>query len=165
MKCNMFIRTMIAVFALSLIVGAQTGPARAAPATTCPVELLELHVSRVKVRLKNTSGKIITGLVFNAALSDATEHWKWLHWNYDQTRPLQEFGWNKPLKEDEIRNLSWDVDLEHEHGGGVAFVLTSVLFADGSTWEEDIDSANCKGIWHNHHKNGFTKPVQLPRRE
>jgi len=129
-----------------------------------------MHVSwhgyhPLSIEVKNISGKRIVGLVFNAALSDATERWKWLHWNYDVTRPLEDLGWNKPVKEGESKKLSWDYDLERDHGGGVALVLTSVLFADGTRWEEDIDSATCKQVWYHNHKKGFTRPVELPRRE
>jgi hypothetical protein len=78
---------------------------------------------------------------------------------------LQDIGWNKPVKQGESKRLSWDYDLEREHGGGVALVLTSVLFADGTRWEEDVDSATCKQIWYHNHKKGFTRPIELPRRE
>jgi hypothetical protein len=157
---------MMVLFALSLGASAQNPSSAAAPATACPVEFRDIHVDLLRVRVRNTSGKKIVGMVFNVALSDATERWKWLHWLYDPSRPLQEFGWTKPIKEGEEKKLSWDrVDLEHEHGGGVLLALTSVLFADGSTWEEGIDSVTCKAIWYNDHKKGFTKPVQLPRRE
>jgi len=165
MKSYWVIRSMISVVLFSLCASAQAGRSNTAASTICPVELTDLHASGVRVRVKNISGKKIVGLVFNAALSDATERWKWLHWDYDQTRPLQEFGWNKPLNEEETKRLSWGMDLEHEHGGGVALVLTSVLFEDGSSWEEGVDNAICKEIWYNNHKKGFTKPVQLPRRE
>jgi hypothetical protein len=132
----------------------------------CLVELSELRVNSLKVQVNNTSGKPIVGMVFNVAFSDATERWKWLHWNYDLTRPLQEFGWNKPVKPGESKKVSWGYDLEHEHGGGVALVLTSILFADGSRWEDGVDSATCKIIWyHSHKKGGFTRPVELPPRD
>jgi hypothetical protein len=79
---------------------------------------------------------------------------------------LREFGWNRLIREGESKKLSWDfVDLEHEHGGGVVLVLSSILFADGSTWDEDADTITCKAIWFNNHKKGFTKPVLLPRRQ
>ena len=54
------------------------------------------------------------GLVFNAALADATEHWKWLHWDFDPGRPIREFGWNKLIRPGEKKKLSWyyaDLDL------------------------------------------------------
>jgi len=52
----------------------------AAPAS-CPVQFLDFDPSAVNVKIRNVSGKAIAGLVFNAALADATEHWKWLHWD------------------------------------------------------------------------------------
>ena len=86
----------------------------------------------VSVRIKNVSGKRIVGLVFNAALADATEHWKWLRWDFDQSRPVREFGWNKLIKNGDVKKLSWyRADIDFEHGGG-AFVLTSALSEDGS---------------------------------
>jgi hypothetical protein len=120
----------------------------------------------VNVRVKNVSGKTIVGLSFYAALSDATEHWKWFHWNFDEDRPLQEFGWNKLLKPDAAKTLSWNrALLDFEHSGGTAFVLTSVLFQDGSRWEEPADGASCKVIWHKGRHRVFTTPIQLPPRE
>ncbi len=160
---------LVVVLAFPIFAGAQNSSPAAAP-SACGVELSELHVSErgyhpLSIQIRNMSGKRIVGLVFNAALSDATERWKWLHWNYDLTRPLQDIGWNKSVKEGESKKLSWDYDLERDHGGGVALVLTSVLFADGTRWEEDINSATCKQVWYHNHKKGFTRPVELPRRE
>ncbi len=160
---------LVVILAFPIFAGAQNSSPAAAP-SACGVELSELHVSErgyhpLSIQIRNMSGKRIVGLVFNAALSDATERWKWLHWNYDLTRPLQDIGWNKSIKEGESKKLSWDYDLERDHGGGVALVLTSVLFADGTRWEEDIDRATCKQVWYHNHKKGFTRPVELPRRE
>jgi hypothetical protein len=160
------ILSMIAVLLLSLNASAQTGPTSAASATACPVQLENLHVFFVSVQVTNTSKKKIVGLVFHAALADATENWKWLHMSYDERFPLQPFDWNKGLDKDETTKVSWHADLtQHSHGGGMAFVLTRILFADGSTWEDSPDSATCKLTWHDHHKKAFARPVELPRRE
>ena len=133
--------------------------------STCPVQFLRFDPDGVTARIRNASGKKIVGLVFNAAVADATEHWKWLHWGFDDARPVQNFGWNKPIKADEKKTLSWArVDLNFEHGGGGAFVVTSVLFEDGSTWEEADDQAPCKYLWFHNHKKFFARPVQLPFR-
>jgi len=84
----------------------------------------------------------------------------------DAGRPIREFGWNKLIKPGEKKKLSWyHADLDFQHGGGGAFVLTSVLFQDGSVWEEANDSASCKYVWYNSHKKAFVRPVQLPFRE
>ncbi len=140
-------------------------PSRTAPAG-CPVQLLNLNPSAVSVKIRNVSGKAIVGLVFNAALADATEHWKWLRWDFDDSRPIREFGWNKLIKPGDKKRLSWyRADLDFEHGGGGAFVLTSVLFEDGSVWEEPSESASCKYVWYNSHKKAFVRPVELPFRE
>jgi predicted RNA-binding protein with TRAM domain len=166
MKSSYVIRLLIPVLAFSCVAVTQTSSPAPAQAGGCPIELQELHVSNINIHVRNTSGKNIVGLVFNVAFSDATERWRWLHWNYDLSRPLQEFGWNKPVKEGETKKLSWNyIDLEHEHGGGVALVLTSVLFTDGTSWEEEIDRATCKAVWYHNHKKGFTRPVELPPRE
>jgi hypothetical protein len=133
--------------------------------TSCPVQFLHFDPNGVSVKVRNVSDKMIVGLVFNAALADATEHWRWLHWNLDDARPVEDFGWNKQIKVGDIKNLSWDRrGLNFEHGGGGAFVVTSVLFADGSRWEETGDSASCKYVWYNDHKKFFAKPVYLPFR-
>jgi len=52
-----------------------------------------------------------------------------------------------------------------EHGGGGAFVLTSVLFEDGTSWEESKDNASCKYVWYHSNKKNLVKPVRLPFRE
>jgi hypothetical protein len=139
----------------------------------CPVELTDFHPSStlvvssgLGVRVKNVSGKEIDGLVFDAALADAAENWQWLHWDFDQTRPLRDFGWNKPIKSNESKKLSWDLaDLDFRHGGGGAFVLTSALFGDGSDWHAPSNTAECKIVWYNSNKKSLIKPVDLPLRQ
>jgi len=97
--------------------------------------------------------------------SDATGHWKWYHYDFDDSRPLREFGWNKQIKPGEKKTLSWDWrSLDFEHGGGGAFVLTSVLFSDGSSWEESPSGANCRVLWLNSHKKSFARAIELPVR-
>ena len=64
------------------------------------------------VHIRNTSGKTIVGLVFNAAISDATEHWKWVHWDFDDSRPLRDFGWNKAIKRGTTKRLTGTGDGE-----------------------------------------------------
>jgi hypothetical protein len=131
----------------------------------CPVEVLSFNPAGVTVHIRNSSGKTIVGLVFNAAISDATEHWKWLHWGFDQNRPLRDFGWNKAIKAGASKRLVWGIaDLDFEHSGGGAFVLTSVLFSDGSSWEEPPDDASCTSFWYKHKKSSF-RPVELPLRQ
>jgi hypothetical protein len=148
----------------SLAQSAASSPA--APAS-CAVQFLSFDPYALNVKIKNVSDKPIVGLVFNAALADATEHWKWLHWDFDPGRPIREFGWNKLIKPGDKKRLSWYfADLDFQHGGGGAFVLTSVLYQDGSIWEEPNDSSSCKYVWYNSHKKeGFVRPVELPFRE
>ena len=112
---------VILFFVLSPPSLAQSAAPSSAP-SACPVQFLHFDPDGVSTRIKNVSGRKIVGLVFNAAVADATEHWKWLHWNFDDARPVQNFGWNKPIKAGETKKLSWDrVDLDFEHGGGGAF--------------------------------------------
>jgi len=156
----------IAAAGFSSLAQAQSAGSSPGGAANCPVQLLNFDPSAVNVKIRNTSGKAIVGLVFNAALADATEHWIWLHWDFDPGRPIREFGWNKLIKPGEKKKLSWDsAYLDFQHGGGGAFVLTSVLFQDGSIWEERNDSSSCKYVWYNSHKKAFVRPVQLPFRE
>jgi hypothetical protein len=146
--------------------GAQTVSLGSSSPAVCPVQFIRFNPSGVSVRVRNISGKPIVGLVFNAAIADAAEHWIWLHWYFDVNRPIREFGWNKAIKADAAKTLSWDrADVDFEHGGGGAFVLTSVLFEDGSSWEESKDNASCKYVWYNSHKKNLVKPVRLPFRE
>jgi hypothetical protein len=144
----------------------QNAAQQSAAAASCPVEFVHFDPSGVSVRVRNVSGKKIVGLTFNAALADATEHWKWYHWNFDDSRPIREFGWNKLIKENSAKTLSWyREDIDFEHGGGGAFVLTSALFDDGSIWEAPASSASCKYVWYNNHKKSFVRPVELPFRQ
>lgn len=156
----------LALLIFSPFAHAQTPASSSTTPAACPVQFVRFNPDGVSVRIKNVSGKKIVGLVFNAALADATEHWKWLHWDFDEARSIREFGWNKLIKEGATKTLSWyRADIDFEHGGGGAFVLTSVLFEDGSIWEESKDSASCKYVWYNSHKKAFVRPVQLPFRE
>ncbi len=144
---------------------AQSAASAAVP-SACPVEFVHFDPAGVSVRIKNVSGKKIVGLTFNAALADATEHWRWYHWNFDDTRPIRGFNWNKGIKLGASKTLSWSrEDIDFEHGGGGAFVLTSALFEDGSIWEESPDGASCKYVWYNSHKKSFVRPVLLPLRQ
>jgi hypothetical protein len=131
----------------------------------CPITFLKIDPSAISTRIQNTSGKTIVGLTFYAALADATEHWKWVHYNFDETRPLMELGWNKSISPMASKSLSWDRGgLDFEHGGGGALVLTSALFSDGTSWEDPPDRATCKAVWYNSNKKAFVKPIELPMR-
>jgi len=66
---------------------------------------VRFNPSGVSVGIRNTRGKSIVGLVFNAALADATEHRIWLHWDFDVNRPMRDFGWNKFIKPDVAKTL------------------------------------------------------------
>ena len=133
---------ILATTFLSLSAVAQT----TAP-SACPITFLKLDPFGISTRIQNTSGKTIVGLTFYAALADATEHWKWVHYDFDQSRPLMEMGWNKPIAPGASKSLSWDRGgLDFEHGGGGALVLTGALFSDGTSWEDPLDRATCKAV-------------------
>jgi hypothetical protein len=162
MKCLWISCLLIVTFSLPLTVHAQA----VAPPSNCPVSFVKFNPSGLSIRVKNESGKKIVGMNFYAALADATEHWKWLHWDFDVTRPLREFGWTKEVKPGAVKTLSWQAsNLNFEYGGGGAFVLTSVLFEDGSSWEEPSNRASCAEYWYNNHKKGLTKHPDLPIRQ
>jgi hypothetical protein len=162
---------LAAVFIMPILLSTRRADAQTvSPGSTspagCPVQFIRFNPSGVSVRVRNISGKPIVGLVFNAAIADAAEHWFWLHWYFDVNRPIREFGWNKIIKADAAKTLSRDrADVDFEHGGGGAFVLTSVLFEDGSSCEESKENASCKYIFYNGHKKTLVRPVQLPFRE
>ena len=166
-RCVSLFSLVAAILVFSTAVRGQTKSSFPATSATCPVQFERFNPLGPSVRIRNTSGKKIVGLVFNAALADATEQWKWYHWDFDDTRPIREFGWNKTLKEGAAKRLSWTwTDLYFRHAGGGAFVLASALFDDGSTWESPRGSAPCKCLWYNSNKkNGFIRQVDLPFRE
>ncbi|MGD0695682.1 MAG: hypothetical protein ABSB82_12595 [Terriglobia bacterium] len=152
-----------AVLLFSTFAYGQTAASSSTAPSTCPIQFDRFNPSSLSVRIRNTSGKKIVGLVFNAALADATEHWKWYHWDFDDTRPVRSFDWNKTIKEGERKKLSWSwTDLDFQHGGGGAFVLTSSLFDDGSIWESSGGRTSCMCLWYNSHKKGLIRPVELP---
>jgi hypothetical protein len=130
--------------------------------SVCPVQFQNFDPGDTSIRVKNISGKKIVGLVFNAALSDATEHWIWIHWNLDQNRSLRDFSWNREMKPDDSKRITWNVYLAFDHVGGAAMVLSSALFADGTRWEASSDVAACSVLWHNHHKKGFLRAPDFP---
>jgi hypothetical protein len=154
--------TCLALFALLVPVSALAQPGVTTP--NCPIAFRSFNPNGLSMHIVNTSGKTIVGLTFVAALADATEHWKWLHWNFDDARPLREFGWNKTISPGAKKTLSWAFNnLDFQHGGGGAFVLTSVLFEDGTSWE-DTNTSECRALWINAHKKNFTRPINLPPR-
>ena len=153
----------LAVFMISASARPQTVQPSPVGPLACPTEILSFDPSGVSVRIRNTSGKTIVGLVFNAALSNATEQWKWFHWDFDENRPVRDFGWNKKIKDGQTKRMSWSASLDFEHSGGGAFVLTSVLFEDGSDWQERADGSSCRSLWFKHKKAAF-KPIRLPPR-
>jgi hypothetical protein len=159
---------LLAILTCPILARSQTSQSNSTAPTACPIEILSFDPSGVTVHIRNTSGKTIVGLVFNAAISDATEHWKWVHWDFDDSRPLRDFGWDKAIKQGATKRLTWDrgwgAYLDFEHIGGGAFVLTSVLFDDGSRWQEMTDGDSCKCLWYKHKKSSF-RPIELPPRQ
>lgn len=165
MQCKWFARLVISALAFPLPL---FGQANITP-SACPVEILKFNpagISGFSIRLQNLSAKEIVGMTFNIALSDATEHWKWFHYDFDPLRPLVSYNWNKAVKPGAAKTLNWGSrEFDFEHGGGGAFVLTSVLYEDGYSWEELPNRASCQALWFDYHKKGLTKPVILPIRQ
>jgi hypothetical protein len=130
--------------------------------SACPITFKSFSSDGVSARIENTSGKTIAGLSFYAAIADPTEHWKWVRYDLDPARPLREFGWNKTIKPSTSKTLSWDENLDFYHGGGGVFVLTDVLFSDGTSWEQPANTSPCRIVWYSNHKKSFLKPIDLP---
>jgi hypothetical protein len=105
-SCCFFPRFLLLLFSAGPSAKAQSAPSGAAPRATCPVQILHFNPDGVSVRIRNASGEAIVGLVFNAALADAAEHWKWYHWDFADSRPIREFGWNKTIKAGAAKSLS-----------------------------------------------------------
>ena len=165
---NMFGKCFLCFFAAAFLFPvpsrSQTSQSSAA-ASVCPVEIMSFDPAGVSAHIRNTSRKTIVGLVFNAAIADATEHWKWVHWDFDDGRPLREFGWNKAIKPSATKRLTWGwgTYLDFAHIGGGAFVLTSALFDDGSRWDAPSEGNSCRRLWYKHKRSAF-RPVELPPR-
>lgn len=165
----------ILAFFFSLPIHAQT----IGPSAGCPVTFVKIHRPdytnrwNVSTRVRNTSGKKIVGIIFNAAVADATESWIWI----PEGNRIAEFDWNRELNPDQSKTLSWylmsnynetiyfNQPYYHEHGSGGSIVLTKVLFSDGSSWQDLPNHDSCMGLWYNPHKKAFVKPIQLPPRQ
>lgn len=165
----------ILAFLLQLPIHSQT----TVPSASCPVTFVKIgrpdYSNRwnISTRVRNTSGKKIVGIIFNAAVADATERWVWI----PEGNRIAEFDWNRELNPDQSKTLSWYLISNynetlyfnqlyyHEHSSGGSVVLTRVLFADGSSWEDLPNRESCMGLWYNPHKKTFVKPVQLPPRQ
>lgn len=174
-KCVGVSGLAILAFLLPLPIQSQTN----APSASCPVTFVKIgrpdYSNRwnISTRVRNTSGKKIVGIIFNAGVADATERWVWI----PEGSRIAEFDWNRELNPGQSKTLSWylirnyyetiyfDQPYYHEHGSGGGIVLTRVLFADGSSWEDLSNRGSCMGLWYSPHKKAFVKPVQLPPRE
>ncbi|SNT31142.1 hypothetical protein SAMN05421770_107110 [Granulicella rosea] len=153
------------VLVSSLAFAAPALHAQAAPANpqSCPVQPVKFDPSGLSVRIENTSGKMIVGMTWFAAIADGTEHWNWIFWNIPGPLRLREFNWNKEIKPGSKKTLSWPYeDLNFQHASGGAFILGSVLFADGSRWEQNPQAHTCQAVWLNGNKRMLTRPEELP---
>jgi hypothetical protein len=186
MKCLWFFCLVIVASLVPLPILAQ---ADATP-SSCPVSFVKFKpggvftprgFDSVSIRVKNVTGKKIVGLDFNAALAYFPGHWQWVSLTPNWVRlapdgmlsiplgtpvgPLREFGWNKEIKPGATETASWGFEnLDYQDNGGVAFVLTSVLFEDGSRWEDPPARTSCMALWYNSHKKGIASAVVLPPR-
>jgi hypothetical protein len=129
----------------------------------CPVQPVKFNPDGLSVRIQNTSGKTIVGMTWYAAVADATEHWNWIFWNVPGPLRLREFNWNKEIKPNAKKTLGWYyTDLDFRHASGGAFILGSVLFDDGTRWQENPHEHVCQAVWLNSNKKKFTRPEDLP---
>ena len=134
------------------------------PGSPCPIQAIHFNPSGLSVRVENTSGKTIVGMSWFAAIADATEHWNWIYWNLPGPLRLREFNWNKEVKPSAKKTLDWSyADLDFKHASGGAFVLGSVLFSDGTRWEELPADHVCQVLWLESNKKAFARPEELPR--
>jgi hypothetical protein len=153
----------ILAFFLPLDIHSQTN----APSAGCPIAFVRIRYPEydnhwiMSARVRNTSAKKIVGIIFNAALADATESWTWIPGGSG----IAEFDWNRELNPGQSKKLSWFLMNHYEHGGGGGIVPAKVLFADGSSWEDFPNLESCMGLWYNPHKKAFVKPIQLPPRQ
>ncbi len=118
MKWTRVFRFVLAVFVVPIVTlvspsltHSQTAPAESDAASSCPLVIHQFRPWEIRAHVENTSGKTIVGLTFYVALADATEHWKWLHYNFDDSRPLHGSVWNKPLGPGAEMTLRWNRDL------------------------------------------------------
>lgn len=138
-------------------------PGFAQPPQPCPVKPVHFNPDGLSIRIENTSGKQIVGMTWFAAIADATEHWNWIFWDTPGPLRLREFNWNKEINAGAKKTLSWDfISLDFRHASGGAFMLGSVLFSDGSRWEENPRDHACQAVWLNSNKKTLTRPEDLP---
>jgi hypothetical protein len=97
------------------------------------------------LKVKNTSGKDIKGMKFQAAYFDATE---------DLSDIPVSWEWTDPLKADAEKSFRWQNLWREESKVGWRVRLTKVLYGDGSKWEA-VKGQTCSGeFWRDkHHKS------------
>ena len=78
------------------------------------------------LKVRNTSGKDILGMKFQAAYYDATE---------DLNAIPVEWNWTKTVKADSEQSFRWTNDWRDKSVVGWRITLTEVLFGDHSKWE------------------------------
>lgn len=178
MKWTSVSRFAVIALLFPLFAHSQSTPAKPAAMPTCPVEFLQVNPKGVNIHVKNVTGKKIVGLQFYAAVANATETWRWVQWgpldawtgnrhalaDLSSKEKRRSFNWNRTVEAGATKKLSWDnVDLYWDRSGGGVFVLNSVLFEDGSTWDEVPFASTCKIAWVNNHKKAFVRPIELPQ--
>ena len=136
--------------------------AQAAPPPPCPVGFVYYDPDGISLRIQNLTTKQIVGLSFFAAVSDPTEHSRWIYSNYPPYNQLREFGWNRTINPGASKTASWGGSLDFDHAGASVLILTSVLFADGSSWNDPPQKAACSALWVNSHKKHLVHPIELP---
>ena len=96
------------------------------------------------LKVKNTSGKPIKGMKFQAAYLDATE---------DSTDIPVAWNWTDPLKAGDEKSFRWENAWKGESAVGWKVRLVKVLYEDGSKWEP-AQGQTCSGeFWRDkHHK-------------
>lgn len=90
------------------------------------------------LKVKNTSGKDIRGMKFQAAYFDATE---------DTTDIPVSWQWTDPLKADAEKSFRWQNLWRQESKVGWRVRLTKVLYEDGSNWEASKDNTCSEDYW------------------
>ena len=96
------------------------------------------------LKAKNTSGKDIKGMKFQASYLDATE---------DSTNIPIAWNWTDVLKMKDEKSFRWDNAWSDQASVGWTVRLMKVLYVDGSKWEPSEGQVCSGSYWKDkHHK-------------
>lgn len=107
------------------------------PTATCPIQLklLELHRNHLQFEYRNSTDKLLQGIVFGLAYYDSVQ---------DPHRVMVVGGVDKRLPPGKLMRSELDISYWRNSGyAGWTLWPSKILFSDGSTWKMGNESTAC----------------------